>query len=180
MKWTERPLTPQRPHLAEIRPKIDLGEPLNRKTVKDALHFAVLIVGSSVAFAQIDYLARPSAAIRDSLCRADFNIAMDGWVGPGVERAKSECSLQYSRWITELPPTSFRITGEGISVGRTTLSRKGLRIRKGHLVVVGVSDIAFPAIYLHHEQGDITLRFQTPTQADTAFNSLSAWMLERN
>jgi len=142
------------------------------------VHFAALILGSSVALAQFDYFA-PSAAMKDSICRADFRIAMDGWVAPGVERAKSECSEQYSRWISELPPTVFHITDEGITVGRTTLSWKGLRARKGRLVTEGIGDIGFPAIYLHHEGVHLTLRFQTDMQADTAFKAITERLSEK-
>jgi hypothetical protein len=158
-----------------MKPRIDLGEPLNTKAVKEALLFAGLVFGSTVALAQFDYFA-PSATMEDSLCRAAFRIAMDGYVGPGVDRAKLECSQQYVRWSSELPPTEFRLTDQKITVGNTQLPRKGLEVRKGQLVIAGIGDIAFPAVHLHHEDRNVTLRFQTDKQADTAFETITEWL----
>jgi len=92
-----------------MEPKIDFGVPVDFNAIKDAVLFAGLVFGSSVVLAQVDYFA-PTATMKESFCRANFRIAMDGFVGPGVERAKLECSQQYAQWISEIPPTESSIT----------------------------------------------------------------------
>lgn len=155
-----------------MKSQIDLGEFPEPKSVRDALLFASFIVGSSIGLSQFAYFA-PGDEMKDARCRARFEIAIDGFIGPGVDRAKSECRAQFAIWISELPPTRFNIGDEGITVGSTTLSADGLSARKGHILIAGIGDIAFPAVHLHHAGGALTLRFQTDAQADTAFRLIT-------